>query len=127
MAELAERRVKIDDVQVWRFAHAEGPSFNKSVLPAEQLRLRVARPEAGHEELRDIGDGALTVDRPIELAGRSIRSHRKGCHESQHLPFVERAFAISLRPHFDQPPSGAALALAQVSSIETGLGAPCRP
>lgn len=31
---------KVDCVQVWRFVHAEGLSFKKSVLPAEQLRLR---------------------------------------------------------------------------------------
>ncbi len=35
VAELAERRVKVDYVQVWRFAHAEGLNFKKSVLPAE--------------------------------------------------------------------------------------------
>ena len=43
VAELAERGVKVDYVQVWRFAHAEGLSFKKSVLPAEQLRPKVAR------------------------------------------------------------------------------------
>ena len=29
------RGVKVDYVQVWRFVHAEGLSFKKSVLPAE--------------------------------------------------------------------------------------------
>jgi len=29
VAELAERGVKVDYVQVWRFAHAEGLSFKK--------------------------------------------------------------------------------------------------
>lgn len=43
VAELAERGVKVDYVQVWRFAHAEGLSFKKSVLPAEQLRPKIAR------------------------------------------------------------------------------------
>ncbi|MCJ2188569.1 IS630 family transposase [Novosphingobium beihaiensis] len=43
VAELAERGVKVDYVQVWRFAHAEGLSFKKSVLPAEQLRPQIAR------------------------------------------------------------------------------------
>lgn len=43
VAELAERGVKVDYVQVWRFAHTEGLSFKKSVLPAEQLRPQVAR------------------------------------------------------------------------------------
>ena len=38
VTELAERGVKVDYVQVWRFVHAEGLSFKKSVLPAEQLR-----------------------------------------------------------------------------------------
>ena len=37
------RGLKVDYVQVWRFAHAEGLSFKKSVLPAEQLRPKVAR------------------------------------------------------------------------------------
>ncbi|MCA3348681.1 MAG: IS630 family transposase [Roseomonas sp.] len=44
VAELAERGVKVDYVQVWRFAHAEGLSFKKKrVLPAEQLRPKIAR------------------------------------------------------------------------------------
>lgn len=43
VAELAEQGVRVDYVQVWRFAHAEGLSFKKSVLPAEQLRPKVAR------------------------------------------------------------------------------------
>lgn len=34
VAELAEQGVKVDYVQVWRFAHAEGLSFKKGVLPA---------------------------------------------------------------------------------------------
>ena len=43
VAELAERGVKVDYVQVWRFVHARGLSFKKSVLPAEQLRPKIAR------------------------------------------------------------------------------------
>ena len=43
VAELGARGVKVDYVQVWRFVHAEGLSFKKSVLPAEQLRPKVAR------------------------------------------------------------------------------------
>jgi transposase len=35
VAKLAGRGVKVDYGQVWRFAHAEGLSFKKSVLPAE--------------------------------------------------------------------------------------------
>ncbi len=46
VAELAERGVKVDYVQVWRFAHAEGLSFKKSVLPTEQLRPAIARRRA---------------------------------------------------------------------------------
>ena len=46
VAELAERGVKVDYVQVWRFVHAEGLSFKKSVLPAEQLRPWIARRRA---------------------------------------------------------------------------------
>ena len=41
--ELAEQGVKADYVQVWRFDHAEGLSVKKSVLPAGQLRPKVAR------------------------------------------------------------------------------------
>lgn len=33
VAELAERGVKVDYVQVWRFAHAEGLSFKKTSSP----------------------------------------------------------------------------------------------
>ena len=43
VAELGSRGIKVDYVQVWRFAHAEGLSFKKSVLPAEQLRPAVDR------------------------------------------------------------------------------------
>jgi transposase len=43
VAELAERGLKVDDRQVWEFAHAEGLGFKKSVLPAEQLRPAIAR------------------------------------------------------------------------------------
>ena len=46
LVELAERGAKVDYVQVWRFAHAHGQSFKKSMLPAEQLRLAVARHRA---------------------------------------------------------------------------------
>ena len=46
VAELAERGVKVDYVQVWRFVHARGLSFKKSVLPAEQLRPKIARRRA---------------------------------------------------------------------------------
>lgn len=43
VAELAEQGVKVDYVQVWRFAHAEGLSVKNSVLPAEQLKPKIAR------------------------------------------------------------------------------------
>ena len=46
VAELAARGVKVDYVQVWRFVHARGLSFKKSVLPAEQLRPKIARRRA---------------------------------------------------------------------------------
>lgn len=42
-AALAERGVKVDYRTVWAFAHDEGLSFKKSVLPAEQLQPKVAR------------------------------------------------------------------------------------
>jgi transposase len=43
VAELAERGVKVDYVQVLRFVHAEGLSFKKGVLLGEQLRPAIAR------------------------------------------------------------------------------------
>ena len=42
-AELAERGITVDYRAVWSFAHNEGLSFKKSVLPAEQLRSKIAR------------------------------------------------------------------------------------
>lgn len=52
VAELAERGAKVDYVQVWRFAHAEGLNFKKkSVLPAEQLRPKIARRREQMEEV----------------------------------------------------------------------------
>ena len=44
--ELAERGVRVDYVQVWRFVHARGLSYKKSVLPAEQLSSKIARRRA---------------------------------------------------------------------------------
>lgn len=38
----AEYGVKVDYVQVWRLVHDEGLSFKKGVLPAEQLRPKIA-------------------------------------------------------------------------------------
>lgn len=35
--------MKVDYRSVWEFIHAEGLSFKKSVLPAEQLRPKIAR------------------------------------------------------------------------------------
>lgn len=43
VAELAERGVKVDYRSVWAFVQPEGLSFKKSVLPAEQLRPKIAR------------------------------------------------------------------------------------
>lgn len=42
VAELAERGVKVDYVQVWRFAHAEGWSFKK-----KRSSRRAASPQSG--------------------------------------------------------------------------------
>lgn len=61
VAELAERGVKVDYVQVWRFAHAEGLSFKKSVLPAEQLRPKVARRRAQWKRFQGRPDPARLV------------------------------------------------------------------
>lgn len=43
MAELAERGVKTDRRAAWVFVRAEGLSFKKTVLPAEQTRADIAR------------------------------------------------------------------------------------
>lgn len=51
VAELAERRVKVDYVQVWLFVHAEGLSLKKSVLPAEQLRPQVRKTTRAMEKV----------------------------------------------------------------------------
>ncbi|WP_274628783.1 hypothetical protein [Arvimicrobium flavum] len=42
-AALAERGLKVHPASVGRFLHREGKSFNKTVLPAEQLRSKLAR------------------------------------------------------------------------------------
>lgn len=42
-AELAARGIEVDYRTVWSFAHEEGLSFKKSILPAEQLRPKIAR------------------------------------------------------------------------------------
>ena len=41
--ELAERGIKTDVRAVWTFVHAEGLSFKKTILPAEQGRPDIAR------------------------------------------------------------------------------------
>jgi transposase len=45
VAELAERGVKVDYVQVWRFVHAEGLSFKKKRV-ARRAAAAVDRPAA---------------------------------------------------------------------------------
>ena len=49
VAELAERGVKVDYVQVWRFAHAEGLSFKKK-RPSRRAIEAEGRPAAGAVE-----------------------------------------------------------------------------
>jgi transposase len=61
VCELTERGVKVDYVQVWRFAHAEGLSFKKSVLPAEQLRPKVARRREQWKKFQGRPDPARLV------------------------------------------------------------------
>jgi transposase len=61
VAELAARGVKVDYVQVWRRVHAEGLSFKKSVLPAEQLRPKVARRRAAWKKFQHLPDPARLV------------------------------------------------------------------
>ena len=47
--ELAERGVKVDYVQVWRFAHAEGLSFKKKRSSRRAIEAE-GRPAAGAVE-----------------------------------------------------------------------------
>jgi len=61
VAELAMRGVKVAYVQVWRFAHAEGLSFKKSVLPAEPLRPKVARRRAQWQKFQGRPDPTRLV------------------------------------------------------------------
>jgi transposase len=49
VAELAERGVKVDYVQVWRFAHAEGLSFKKKRSPRRAAQAQ-GGPAAGAVE-----------------------------------------------------------------------------
>jgi hypothetical protein len=53
--------VKVDYVQVWRLAHAEGLSFKKSILPAEQLRPKVARRREQWQKSQSRPDPARLV------------------------------------------------------------------
>ena len=53
--------MKVDYVQVWRFAHAEGLSFKKSVLPAEQLRPKIARQQEQWKKYQGLPDPARLV------------------------------------------------------------------
>ena len=50
----------------------------------------IARRERRHEELDNIGGEALTVDRPIEYAGRVDPVVAKRGKESERPPFAER-------------------------------------
>ncbi|WP_414882120.1 IS630 family transposase [Sphingomonas sp. Leaf5] len=62
VAELGGRGVKVDYVQVWRFAHVEGLSFKKKrVLPAEQLRPAIARRRAQWKKYQGRLDPARLV------------------------------------------------------------------
>ncbi len=53
MVALAECGVKVDYRQVWEFVHTEGLSFKKSVLPAGQLRPKVARRREQWKKYQD--------------------------------------------------------------------------
>ena len=51
VAELAERGVKVDYVQVWRFAHAEGLSFKKKRAPRRTAEAEGGPPTRAVEEV----------------------------------------------------------------------------
>lgn len=51
VAELAERDVKVDYVQVWRFAHAEGLSFKKKRSPRRAAEAKDRQAARAMEEV----------------------------------------------------------------------------
>jgi transposase len=51
VAELAERGVKVDYVQVWRFAHAEGLSFKKKRASRRTAETQGGPPTRAVEEV----------------------------------------------------------------------------
>ena len=51
VAELAERGVKVDYVQVWRFAHAEGLSFKKKRSSRRTAEVEGGPPTRAVEEV----------------------------------------------------------------------------
>lgn len=68
---LATRAVKVDYRQVREFAHAERPSFEKSVLPAEQLRPKIARRREQWEKYQ----ARLDPRRLVFIDETSARTH----------------------------------------------------
>ena len=59
--ELAGRGVKVSHNAVWLFLRREGLSFKKSVLPAEQLRPKVARRRVQWKKFQHLPDPARLV------------------------------------------------------------------
>ena len=77
---LAGQGVKVDDRLVWDFARAEGLSFKKSVLPAEQLRPKVARRKQWRKvpaEGRSTGDTVI-MDILGSHKGNAVRRAIRG-------------------------------------------------
>ena len=58
VAELAEQGVKVDYVQVWRFAHAEGLSFKKTYGPPRLQAAIFDNMISLHKRIRHVGTKA---------------------------------------------------------------------
>jgi transposase len=70
VAELSERGLRVDYRTMWKFVHAEGLSFKKTVLASEQDRPDIARKRARWKARQ------ATVD-PRRLVSSSTRPGRR--------------------------------------------------
>ena len=75
-AELATRGITVDYRTVWSFVHDEGLSFKKSVLPAEQLRPKIARRREQWKKYQGRLDPARLVFIDETRNGRHCRSRQ---------------------------------------------------
>jgi len=95
-----------DRIEVWAIGRQEqelGPRCPDSLahglafVAAEIVHDDdVSGRQGGHEELLDIGEKELAVDRPVEHTGRIDPVMAQRCYEGQCLPFAERGFGDEL-------------------------------